>query len=259
MNNFLDPIHEEEIKEETKEENRLNTPPPPEKKTDPIDLLVESIEKKQKNGMQEYHFRPVRIDGVYCYIVLYLKHNILTVESIHIKCDYGQDRMLPYVLYHYSYSSIKKAVLHVQKIHSSYQLINGDLVSPTNYNDMKLEESILPYSANEVCCVCLDNTTDTTSCGHYICFACRDKCCIQQKLDCPMCRKSNVLPVYHNVMNLINNTDYSELFILFKNKLPTPYRLEPESESESDEDEEDNDNESEFEEEQDEREVDSIS
>ena len=64
-----------------------------------------------------------------------------------------------------------------------------------------------------------------------------------------MCRKPNVLSVYHNVMNLINNTDYFELLILFKNKLLPPYRLESESESES-EDEDDT---------EDVREIDSIS
>ena len=234
--------------------NEENPKEEPEKKTNSIDALVEAIERKQKSGMQEYHFRPVYIDGVYCYIVLYLKHNMLTIESIHIKCNFyynGQDRMLPYILYHHPYSSIKKAVIHVQRIHSSYRLINGDLISPTNYNDMKLEECILPYSANEVCCVCLENTTDTTSCGHYICFACRDKCCIQQKTNCPMCRKPNVLSVYHNVMNLINNTDYFELLILFKNKLLPPYRLESESESESESEDEDDT--------EDVREIDSIS
>jgi hypothetical protein len=191
---------------------------------------------------------------------------MLTVESINIKCNFqynDQERMLPYVLYHHHYSSIKKAVLHVQRIHSSYRLINGDLVSSTNYNDMKLEECIIPYSVHEVCCVCLDNTTDTTCCGHYICFACRDKCCIQKKTNCPICRKPNVLPVYHNVMNLINNTDYSELLILFKNKLPPPYRLEPETESDEEE-EEDEESDEEYDEEQEEinlyvREVDSIS
>ena len=233
--------------ENQKEESPLNTSST--KNTiSCLDNLIETIEKKQKNGVQEYHFRPVYIDGVYCYIVLYFKYKILTVESIHIKCNFQyntQERMMPYVLYHYNYSSIKKVIPHIQKIYSSYRLINGDLVSPTNYNDMKLEECILPYSVNEVCCVCLENTTDTTSCGHYICFACRDKCCIQQKTNCPICRSPNVLSIYHNAMNLINNTDYMELLIIFKNKLPPYQRLEPapepESESESESESEYND------------------
>ena len=110
--------------------NEENPKEEPEKKTNSMDALVEAIERKQKSGMQEYHFRPVYIDGVYCYIVLYLKHNMLTIESIHIKCNFyynGQDRMLPYILYHHPYSSIKKAVIHVQRIHSSYRLMHSHL------------------------------------------------------------------------------------------------------------------------------------
>ena len=239
----MDPINAEE----TKEENRLNIPlpPPSEKKSDSIDELVEAIKNQQARGTNEYHFRPVCIDGVYCYMVLYFKYNILTVESINIKCMFkcnGEDIMIPYVLYHYPYSSIQTAILRVQKIYNSYRLINGDLVSQNDYNDLKLEESILPYSVNEVCCVCLENTTDTTSCGHYICFACRDKCCIQKKMNCPMCRTPDVLSTYHNVMNLINNIDHRELCVIFKNKYlssSTPI-LEPESESDSDSESESN-------------------
>jgi len=237
MNNSLDPTNQEE----TKEENRLNIPDPqpPKKDSNSIDALVEAIKKQQARGTTEYHFRPVCIDGVYCYIVLYFKYNMLTVESINIKCKFncnGEDIMLPYVLYHYRYSSIRLVVLRVQRIYNSYRLMNGDLVSPTDYSDLKLEESILPYSVNEVCCVCLENTTDTTSCGHFICFACRDKCCIQKKINCPMCRTPNVLSVYHNIMNLINNTDHQDLCDVFKNKyLPSSITiLEPEQEQEHD-------------------------
>jgi len=239
MNNLIDPPNEGEIKEE----NLLNmSPPEKEKEKDPIDALIEAITKQKVRGTTEYHFRPVCIDGVYCYIVLYFKYNMLTVESINIKCKFncnGADIMLPYVLYHHTFSSIKLVVLRVQKIYSSYRVMNGDLVTQTDYDDMKLEESILPYSVNEICCVCLENTTDTTSCGHFICFACRDKCCIQKKMNCPMCRTPNVLPVYHNVMNLINNTDHQELCDIFKDKyLPSILEPDPEFESDSDSDSE---------------------
>lgn len=198
---------------------KTNKLPP---KEDPICKLVNAIKIQQNRGVKEYHFRPALIDGIYCYFVIYFKYRILTVESINVKyrfCYNGRNSLVPYVLYHCRYTNIKKAVENVNKIYTTYKQKNGDLMSAENYNNMILEETVLPYSANEVCCVCLENTTDTTNCGHYICFVCRDKCCIQEKMNCPICRKENVLNIYNNCMHLINNTDYSELNTIFINKL----------------------------------------
>ena len=201
------------------EEPSVVTPPivlEKEKKND-FSKIVALINNKIKNGCQEYHFRPVMIDGIYCYIVLYLKYKILTIESIQVTCKFN-NHYIPYVLYHKEYTSISKLVTLIHRITTTYKVLNGDFMSLSNYNDMKTEEILIPYKEEEVCCVCLENTTDTTTCNHFICFKCRDKCIIQQRKDCPMCRQSNVLGVYCNNMNLINNKDYSELSILFNQK-----------------------------------------
>ena len=180
--------------------------------------IIQLIRNKIKNNSKEYHFRPFKIDGVYCYIVLYLKEKMLTIESINVKCKFTKTQTLPYVLYHKKYKSVEKVVNLIYNITTKYKIINGDLLSPENYNDIKTEENIIPYNEDEVCCVCLDNTTDNTTCGHFICFKCRDKCIVQMKKNCPMCRCDNVLPTYCNIMNLINNIDYYELHLLFSER-----------------------------------------
>ena len=201
--------------------------------------IVTLIKNKIKNGCREYHFRPVMIDGVSCYIVLYLIYKILTIESINVKCKFNNIHHIPYVLYHKRYTSISKLVKFIHSITTTYKIMNGDLLSLSNYNDMKTEEILLPYKEDEVCCVCLENTTDNTTCNHYICFKCRDKCIIQQKKDCPMCRKTNVLGIYSNNMNLINNNDYEELSDLFNRKLFNKrHILDDDSDSSSEDDEE---------------------
>jgi len=193
-----------------------NTSKPPQKD---FSNIIKMIKRKIKNNCKEYNFRPYCIDGVFCYIVLYLKQKMLTVESINIKCNFNENRnYTPYVLYHKKYKSIEKVLQLIHKIVTSYKILNGDLVSATDYDDIKTEEEIIPYNENEICSVCLEHTTDTTSCVHFICLSCRDKCIIQKKRDCPICRCSNVLPTYMNVMQLINNVDYSELYELFYDK-----------------------------------------
>jgi hypothetical protein len=200
--------------------DRKPTPPETQEK-ESIDALVQAIQRQEAKGVKEYHFRPVMIDGIYCYFVIYFKYKILTVESINVKVPFsynGHESLVPYILYHYQFSSIPRAVSVVKKVFSTYKQKNGDIMSEGNYNDMKLEEIIIPYSPNEICCVCFENTTDTTKCGHYICFGCRDKCCIQQKTNCPICREPKALSVYNNAMHLINNSDYAELHELFIDK-----------------------------------------
>lgn len=215
---LLEPMVEPEPMSEPMEPMVEPEPLPTPTKKD-FSEIVNLIKRKLKNNCKEYHFRPYKIDGVYCYIVLYLKQQILTIESINVKCHFSEGHTLPYVIYHKKYKSIEKIVNLIHEITTTYKIINGDLLSKTDYNDMKTEETIIPYNEDEVCCVCLEHTTDNTTCGHFICFSCRDKCIIQKKKDCPLCRTKNVLCVYSNSMQLINNIDYSELNDLFHNRI----------------------------------------
>jgi hypothetical protein len=211
-----------------------------------FDKLAEVLEIKKKLGQEEYHFRPVKVDNVYCYIILYFKHSILTVECVNIKCKYvyeGTTYNQPYVIYHRKYTSFKNALKFIPKLTTKYKILNGDLESPENYEELKLEECILPYSDNEVCSVCFDHTTDTTICDHYICLKCRDQCILKKHLDCPICRNANVLPLYNNSMQLFNNRDNKDLSNIF---LYNSYKDDIEhaySDSDTDEDESDDESE----------------
>ena len=141
-----------------------------------IDILINNLKIKKDKGSNEYHFRPYCIDGVYCYIVLYLKFSILTIESVNIKCkfmDGGNIYVQPYVIYHRKYKSFKNALELIAIITTKYKILNGDLESPENYAELQLETCILPYKDNEKCSICFENTTDTTVCGHSICFQCK--------------------------------------------------------------------------------------
>jgi len=82
-------------------------------------------------------------------------------------------------------------------------------VSPEDYRISLLEKKFVPYEAEQICCICYENTMVNTECGHYLCLKCRDLCARKDKLDCPMCRKKNSV-VYCNIDNgLINNLVYN--------------------------------------------------
>jgi hypothetical protein len=132
------------------------------------------------------------------------------------------------------YKTIENAIEIIEKVVSTYKIYNGDLVNPNDYELQKLEEKYIPYEEGQKCCVCLENTQETTTCNHYICFHCRDKCIIAQKPDCPICRKPGVMRIFNIDNNLINNDEY----IVLSDAIDYEYRSETSSESENSEEEE---------------------
>lgn len=208
-------------------------------------LSKEEITKKMATGIREhlkkyktYTFRPVRIDGVYCYAVIHRKTKIVNFESIHVICHITVRNQIKktqkYSLLYKKYKTIENAIEIIEKVVSTYKIYNGDLVNPNDYELQKLEEKYIPYEEGQKCCVCLENTQETTTCNHYICFHCRDKCIIAQKPDCPICRKPGVMRIFNIDNNLINNDEY----IVLSDAIDYEYRSETSSESENSEEEE---------------------
>jgi hypothetical protein len=205
-------------------------------------LSKEEITRKLANGIREqlkkyktYTFRPVRIDGVYCYAVIHRKSKIVNFESIHIIChvDIGDAKKMTqkYSLLYKKYKTIENAIEIVENIVANYKIYNGDLVSPDDYKLLKLEENIIPYEEHQKCCVCLENTQETTTCKHYICFHCRDKCISTQTLDCPICRNPGVMRIFNIDNSLINNDEY----VVLRDAVDYEYTSESSSESENSE------------------------
>jgi hypothetical protein len=136
-----------------------------------------------------------------------------------------------YSLLYKKYKTIENAIEIVEKVVSTYKIYNGDLVSPDDYQLLKLEENIIPYEEHQKCCVCLENTQETTMCNHYICFHCRDKCLSTQTLDCPICRNPGVMRIFNIDNNLINNDEY----VVLRDAIDYEYSSESSSESENSE------------------------
>jgi hypothetical protein len=182
------------------------------------ELVTRITEKLKKN--RTYFFRPIAIDGILCYPVIYGgRHKIVNFESIHINCfvkkgdkKYKQK----YSLFFQKYKTIVGALNLIEDVIKNYKIYNGDLVSKEAYELMKLEEAIVPYTDDQKCCVCNDNTTDITLCKHHICLQCREQCLLNEQPNCPVCRKEEIINMYFNETNLINNSEYQVLQYAFE-------------------------------------------
>ena len=189
--------------------------PKDQQKTELANRITEKLKKNRT-----YFFRPIAIDGILCYPVIYGgRHKIVNFESIHINCfvKKGEKKYKQkYSLFFQKYKTIIGALNLIEDVVNNYKIYNGDLVSKEAYELMKLEESVIPYTDDQVCCVCNDNTTDTTLCKHHICLQCREQCLLNEQLNCPVCRKEEIINMYCNETNLINNSEYQILQYAFE-------------------------------------------
>ena len=152
------------------------------------------IDYFKKNDI--YIFNNLIIDNVSIYIIIYDKEKIVTFESANTCCSVQVDKkkfIQKYVLHYFQYSSIMEALQNIYHIQSEYKLYNGLLIDPESYALKQLELSMNPYKEDEICSICLDDTTNQTECNHYICYTCREKCINIEKTDCPMCRNNDAL------------------------------------------------------------------
>lgn len=167
--------------------------------------------KQHLTRHKTYHLRPVKIDGICCYVVIHAKYKIVNFESINVKClvtRNNRKKKQAYSLLYIKYKSIEQALHKIEKIVATYKVYNGDLVSPESYIQLKLEEAIIPYTEEQVCSICSDNTMDITICKHYICFHCREQCVLTNNMNCPVCRNEEIVNIYNIDNGMINNTAY---------------------------------------------------
>ena len=69
---------------------------------------------------KSYHFRPVKIDGINCYIVIHKKYKIVNFEAINVKClvhKQGKRKIKQqYSLLFVKYKTIEHAIRKVENI-----------------------------------------------------------------------------------------------------------------------------------------------
>jgi hypothetical protein len=194
-----------------------------------------------------YTFRPIEIDGIYCYLVIYANPKVLNIESLHIHCkikthgQYSQFKKENYSLYHYAYETIESAIVKAKQVISSFRVLDGDLISPRAYRLAMLEADFIPYKESQNCSVCFRGTLDTTLCGHSLCFHCRQSCVMREMLDCPICREPNIVQYYNIENGLLNNSSYSIVIHALNGTNNIEYTSEVDEDDDDDEDDEDED------------------
>ena len=146
------------------------------------------------------------IDEIECELFIYLDHHetlcnyYYKILSKNIEYELGESLERDLLIYESAcFTSIYSLLENIKKVETTYKLLDYYLLSPEKMLEAKLQRAFIPIHSDKVCSVCYEHTIEYTVCKHPICLKCRDKCIIQGKTRCPICRGSN-LNIYPNTL-----------------------------------------------------------
>jgi len=111
----------------------------------------------------------------------------------------SDEKIKDFVIYdNYGFESIISLLNNVQYVQTHYKLLDYCLLSPESMEEAIAQRAFIPISQDKICTVCYEPTMEYTTCKHSICLKCREKCIVQCKKTCPICRNSD-LCIYPSV------------------------------------------------------------
>lgn len=177
-----------------------------------INNIVVVINNHRKMGNQIYTFDDIKIDNILCQIIIYFQLNIFVIKTknIFVTYDGTHNYSSKYIPYHFNYKTINDAILQIYNIHNNYKFFDGVLMNKHDISKRIYENKLFNILFDK-CCICYNNTNENTLCNHTICIHCREKMISTNKLECPICRKSNIIKFFNHKYQSIYNLNFDDL------------------------------------------------
>ena len=165
----------------------------------------------EKNREDNYHltkYTLLQIDEIQVEVYIYCDYHDNLSNSYYYKIiskniEYGSNiDMIEKDLLIYESASFYNTfslLEHIKIVETTYKFLDYYLLSPEKMEEAKAQREYMPISQDKVCSVCYELTVEYTTCKHSICLKCRDKCIVQGKTRCPICRGSE-LNIYPNTL-----------------------------------------------------------
>ena len=165
-----------------------------------INILSRIIEKElQKNPTKRYNLTKhtlCEIDEVESeiYVSIEMKDNISSYfyEIISKNIYYVEDYKDLVIYDNYGFDTIISLLEDIKFVQNNYKLLDYLLLSPESMEEAIAQREFIPIGQDKICTVCYEPTIEYTTCKHSICLKCRDKCIVQGKHTCPICRNSDL-------------------------------------------------------------------
>ena len=181
------------------------------KKKKTINILSNIIEKSlQRNPNKEYNltkYTLFEIDEIQADIYISIDtekkeqyyYKIIS-KNIYYEIDddistisEDDDKTKDLVIYdNYGFDTIISVLEDIDYVKKHYKILDYYLLSPENMEEAIVQREFNPISQDKICTVCYEPTIEYTTCKHSICLKCREKCIVQGKKMCPICRNSDL-------------------------------------------------------------------
>jgi len=89
-----------------------------------------------------------------------------------------------------NFDTVLDVLEHIEKVRDTYTFLDFYLLSPEKKEVARNHRAFLPISQDKICSVCYEPTLEYTTCKHPICLKCREKCIVNSRKMCPVCRSS---------------------------------------------------------------------
>ena len=90
------------------------------------------------------------------------------------------------------FNTVVDVLEHIEKVRETYTFLDFYLLSPEKKETARNHRAFLPLSQDKLCSVCYEPTLEYTTCKHPICLKCREKCIVNDRKMCPVCRSSQL-------------------------------------------------------------------
>ena len=131
-------------------------------------------------------------NGLSSYFYKIVSKNIYYEEDDDIDSDLD-DKNKDLVIYdNYGFDTIISLLEDIKYVKKTYKILDYYLLSPESMEEAIAQREFMPISQDKICTVCYEPTIEYTTCKHSICLKCRDKCIVQGKKTCPICRNSDL-------------------------------------------------------------------
>ena len=163
--------------------------------------IVKTIEAfLQENEDDTYclsHYTLFEIDGIQSDVYIGKEDDLYYYQFVAKNIEYieneSTDNNTDFLLIEKEdFNSISDVLEHIETVKNTYTFLDFYLLSPEKKETAKLHRSFLPLSQDKICSVCYEPTLEYTTCKHPICLKCREKCIVNDRKMCPVCRSSQL-------------------------------------------------------------------
>ena len=126
------------------------------------------------------------------YFYNFVAKNIEYVEDDDSNNDHIDNDTYFLLIEKHDFDTVVDVLEHIEKVRDTYTFLDFYLLSPEKKEAARNHRTFFPLPPDKICSVCYEPTLEYSTCKHPICLKCREKCIVNDRKMCPVCRSSQL-------------------------------------------------------------------